>query len=152
MLKPLRLWQFLYSNRKKICTCEKNTDLGDIQGDADLTLIATKTGASGKHIWAQCALILLKNLAGNKEVRCRWRFLNTQQCRQDIHFVQRKGIILYILTHLCFTYVLCTHEKIENQIDYSQAIEPITTTNREFQLNRVKSSDPLMISEEHSDS
>lgn len=70
---------------------------------------------------------------------------------QSTGFVEREGIILCILIRLCFTCVHCTHEKIQNQIDYLQAIEPIKTKSREFQLNVVKIRDALMISEENSD-
>ena len=79
--------------------------------------------------------------------------LKIQQSRKDIVLIYWEGIILYILTYLCFTNVHCTYEKTENQIDCLQSVEPIRRilkTSREFQLNTVKIRDPLMISE-HSD-
>lgn len=67
--------------------------------------------------------------------------LKIQQSRKDIVLIYWEGIILYILTYLCYTNVHCTYEKTENQIDCLQSVESIRRilkTSREFQLNTVK--------------
>lgn len=56
----------IFMQQSKINTYRKIWHLGDIQGDSDMSFVATKTTETEKHTWAKYALILWENLSGNK--------------------------------------------------------------------------------------